>query len=428
MLAAVLVAGCFEEAVTPIDDESSGTAGTTSGPSGSITATGPEPTSTMGTTDDPTAGPTTQSTLDGTSTESTGDPLPIACGDGLAAPGELCFEDTTVVMANDATYSARIGDVSGPSSGDLVHLIPDQVVVRVGDGAGNFGPAVFDASVVSQRMELADLDDDGELDLLVGRTAGALDLLLGSGAGSFAMASTVTVGAEPRALAIGDVDGDGSLDAVVGTIDASVHVTLGDGMGGLMALPPFGSLGPVTSLALADLDGDGVLDLALAVDGGARQGVDLRRGLGNGTFGPQEPSIARLPGTRAVAAGDLDGDGSIDLAYVSAASDALGVLWGNERGNPTSETTIGTGSTPSTLVAADFDNDGRPELAVGHADDTTLRVFVIEPERTITEGLSLTLAAPITALAAGDVNDDGVPDLAATSTSAEIVTVVLSTP
>ncbi len=184
VLAAALVAACFEENV-PVEPGMDGTAADTgtagTAPTGMATEpvvdTEPPPTTTVT--------PPTSTSLDDTTpaeeSSSTGEPPPVECGDGMAVVGELCFGDTTLLMANDSTFSARIGDVSGTGAADLVHLISDQVVVRVGDGGGNFGPAVFDTSVVAQRFELVDVDEDGELDAVVAETGGALQLLLGTG-------------------------------------------------------------------------------------------------------------------------------------------------------------------------------------------------------------------------------------------------------
>lgn len=423
VLAALLAGACFEDPVhvEPGMDGTASGSGTGTGPT-THTATGPDtdaPPTTMepvSTSVDDTAAP---------DESSTGEPLPVQCGDGTAVVGELCYDDTTVLMANDVTFSARIGDVSSTPATDVVHLISDQVVVRAGNGSGNFGPAVFDASVVARRFELVDFDGDGELDVLAAETSGRLHLLLGTGAGSFASQDEESVGPDPQALAVGDLDGDGALDAVVGS-GTMIHVVLGDGAGGLGPGTSLVGTSPVTGLSLGDVDGDAVLDLALAIDGGDGQGVVLRRGVGDGTFAEQEATPGRLGGARAIVAGDLDGDGATDLAYVSQESQVVGVLLGGEDGlGP--ELVAPTGSGPQALHAADLDGDGRLELVVAHQGETTLRVFTVSAGG-VAEALQIPLASPATALHSGDVNGDAVPDLAATSSAAHIVTLVLSTP
>lgn len=432
VLVAALAAACFDDPI-PVEPTvgMDGTAADTgtAGPEPTATATGPvtdtEPPPTT------TAPTTTSTSADGTATSeesTTGEPIPIECGDGMPAPGELCFDDSTVLMANDSTFGARIGDVSGMPARDVVHLITDQVVVRVGNGDGNFGPAVFDASVVGQRFELADFDGDGELDMALAESSGALRLLRGSGAGSFSSADqVVTGGGAPQALAVGHLDADASLDAVLAS-GATVYTVLGDGSGGISAGPSYSTVGAVMGLSLADLDGDDRTDLVLTVDGGGWQGVALRRGVGDGAFEEQEATSGTMPGARGLATGDFDGDGTIDVAYASQAMDALGVLLGTGGGGFAAEIVVATGSGPQVLHAADLDGNGRTELVVGHQGETTLRIYTVASDDTVSEALQIPLAAAATAIDSGDVSGDGVPDLAATSTTAEIVTVVLSTP
>jgi hypothetical protein len=268
---------------------------------------------------------------------------------------------------------------------------------------------------------------DGELDMVVPETGGVLVLLLGSGAGSFLPSDQVPIGSDPQALAVGDLDVDGILDVVVGS-GSMAYTALGDGAGGLAPGPSLSSIGPLMGLALADFDDNGVADLALTVDGGGWQGVALRRGVGDGAFQEQETTPGTMPGARGIAVGDFDGDGIVDVAYVSQTMDAVGVLLGTGGGGFRAELVAATGSGPHVLHAADLDADGHPELVVGHQGETTLRIFTVSPDLGPTEGLQIPLAASVTAIHSGDVNDDGVPDLAATSTAAQIVTVVLSNP
>lgn len=428
VLAAVLATACFEENV-PVDT----TPGMDGTASDTGTATGPGATETGYVTDTEPPLPTTTemppTTVDDTATtadeSTTGEPIPVECGDGMPAPGELCYDETTVVMANDAPYSARIGDVSGSSAADLVHLIFDQVVVRVGDGSGNFGPAVYDAAVVAQRFELADIDGDGELDLVVAETVGQLLVLHGSGSGSFAQGDEVPSGSEPVGLAVGRLGDGADLDVVVGS-GAMLYTALGDG-GSVSAGPTSPTIGDVMGLALADFDGDDVTDVAFTVDGAGWQGVALQRGVGEGGFQEQESTSGLLPGARGLAAGDFDGDGTVDVAYASQPSDVIGVLLGTGGGSFRAELAAPTGSGPYVLHADDLDGDGRDEILVAHQGESSVRIFWMT-DRGPMEALQLPLAATVTAIDTGDVNGDGVPDIAATSTGAEIVTVMLSTP
>jgi hypothetical protein len=431
VLAAVLATACFDENV-PVNT-TPGTDGTVSDTG--TAGTGPGATETGFVTDTEPPLPTTtempSTSVDDTATtadeSTTGEPIPIECGDGMTAPGELCYDDTTLLMANDSTFSARIGDVSGSSAADLVHLIYDQAVVRVGDGGGNFGAAIFDASVVAERFELADIDGDGELDMVVAETDGQLSVLHGSGSGSFSQGDQVPTGNDPLALAVGQLEDDADLDVMVGS-GTSLYTALGNGSGDVSAGPMSTTIGNVMGIALADFDGDGTTDVALTVDGAGWQGVALQRGTGGGgTFQEQETTPGQLPGARGLAVGDFDGNGTVDVAYASQPSDVIGVLLGTGDGGFQDQLAAPTGSGPTVVHADDLDGDGRDEILVAHQGESTVRIFRVTARGPM-EALQIPLAAAATSLDTGDVNGDGVPDIAATSTGAEIVTVLLSTP
>jgi hypothetical protein len=106
--------------------------------------------------------------------------------------------------------------------------------------------------------------------------------------------------------AVGDLDGDGDLDFAWS--DGDVGWAEGDGRGAFQVhvLPYRADAPPV----VADLNGDGLLDLAFGSDAGA---IWLPN-LGGGVFGW---SLIDGLGPAEVAAGDLDGDGDVDVARVS---------------------------------------------------------------------------------------------------------------
>ena len=127
---------------------------------------------------------------------------------------------------------------------------------------------------------LADLDGDGDLDLVVGEAVGSLNFFRNTGtsqAPHFALETEDWQGIDVgrRAFpAFVDLDGDGDLDLVIGREEGGSVVLRNTGT---MREPRFDAdpalampLPPVSAPAFADLDGDGDLDL---ISGGLSGGL-----------------------------------------------------------------------------------------------------------------------------------------------------------
>jgi len=143
-----------------------------------------------------------------------------------------------------------------------------------GNGDGTFG----DASVIvytgrTERIETADLNGDGNLDLMVeGTTEGTtsqwipcLIVLLGNGDGTFTAPANYLgnyTGGGP--IHFGDKDQDGDVDVFIGnplSNDVSFFRNAGDGT--FQTQIRYGSAGWPIDLRFGDFTGDGVGDLAV---------------------------------------------------------------------------------------------------------------------------------------------------------------------
>src|SRR5206468_3075119 len=143
-------------------------------------------------------------------------------------------------------------------------------------------------------------------------------ILLGTGSGMFSQApgSPVAVGSAPRSVAAGDWNGDGRLDLATANLNSNnVTILLGNGPGGLSHArgSPVAVGSDPFSVAAGDLNGDGLLYPAILRS--ISNDVTILLGTGSGGFSqaPGSP-VAVGSAPRILAAGDVNGDGKLDLA------------------------------------------------------------------------------------------------------------------
>ena len=125
---------------------------------------------------------------------------------------------------------------------------------------------------------LADVDGDGDLDLVVGESAGNLNLFRNTGSASAPVFELVSENwldiamGRRAAPTFADVDEDRDLDLVVGAADGSVRWWRQDGPASAPAFVAAGELVPPTRSSstpvLGDLDGDRRLELLVGNGGG----------------------------------------------------------------------------------------------------------------------------------------------------------------
>jgi hypothetical protein len=274
-----------------------------------------------------------------------------------------------------------MGDVSGDGAPDLVAWYSGAALVN--DGAGWLERRDDVVSVGLYPLALGDLDGDGHLDV-VGMSAAAdgspVVFLRNLGDGSFAPPQTIASGA--GAIALGDVDGDGRLDVVVGTAADRTVVVLRQGPDGTFAGAAWEFAGAadaatVAAIRLADLDGDGRLDLLVLSQGAwssnlcAGDNLAVRLSTGDGEFGPL--ATYRLGQvSRPIAVGDLDGDGTADVARLED-DGTLSLFFSDGRGALGAPVAYSFADLPRSylfnlacnpVAIADVDADGRLDVVV----------------------------------------------------------------
>ena len=275
-------------------------------------------------------------------------------------------------------------------------------------------------------LNTGDFNGDGRPDVAtINGTASNVSVFLRQAGGGFAQeaGSPISVGASsgPSGAAVGDYNGDGRLDLAVSTFGAgTVAVLLRQPAGGFAIeggtpfSPGFGSLHAV---AAGDFNSDGRLDLAVTSAGG--QLVLLPRNPTNTGFsvGPSFPT-----GTTpvAIAVGDYNGDGLTDLAIANRGSDNVTVLR-RSGGTFVAEAARSVGDDPIGIVAADFDGNGRDDFAVTNAAISRVSAFLRSAANTgFTAEAPIAVSTTPVGIDAGDFDRDGRPDLAVATNSGTV--------
>ncbi|MGI4875566.1 MAG: FG-GAP-like repeat-containing protein [Janthinobacterium lividum] len=295
-----------------------------------------------------------------------------------------------------------------------------------GVGRGTFAaPATPEVSLGNNPRSVAvgDVNGDGNLDMVVASYStttypnSPVSIRLGDGAGGFSGSQTVNVDANPTVLVLGDLDGDGDLDLVTANENTSLSIRLNDGLGnfsGTLNLNTFNANITPMSVALGDLDGDGDLDIVAGTSNGT---ILLRFNAGNATFNTGAVNISRGSSPQSVALGDVDNDGALDLLTVNNASSGfLSVSLGDGNGNfGSSKPGVSVGSNPRSLVLGDVDGDGDLDAVTANNYNTngssTASVRLNDGAGNFGGGSDPSVGPNAYDVALGDVDADGDLDL-----------------
>ena len=210
----------------------------------------------------------------------------------------------------------------------------------------------------------ADLEMDGDMDLVLAPVEGEPRILRNRGDASFAATAGFTGVRRLRDFVWADVDAEGTADAILLDASGRLHLYLNQRFRDPQFEPhPLpATLGPVRAVGAADLNEDANLDLVVLTANGAVTRLSLH----NGSW--ESKVLARWPqlpdgevGTTRLFLPDLDNNGALDL--VASAPGAAQVWLSTERGmRPHQSTGV------QVTDVADLSDDGRLDLLGLSAD------------------------------------------------------------
>lgn len=283
--------------------------------------------------------------------------------------GNGSFRAPMLTSASPNVRSVTLIDVENDGDLDVVasNTKPtNSISLFVNDGTGALAaPVNFPTGISPDASSAADLDRDGFFDLaVVNRDSNTTSVFLNNRMGSFTASTMFTSGTGPRSVAASDIDRDGDKDLVVANRRSSsigIHLNTGNGSYGLRSTLAV-SYDPY-NVVLRDVDRDGIPDLLTA--GPSLNGATVWRGDGAGGFGaPRDWTSLAAIGPTAMIAVDLTGDDFPEIILPSGNGSHVAVLVNDRQGGFPTASSFATGRGNEDVAAGDLDGDGDLDLVV----------------------------------------------------------------
>ncbi|MFK7928501.1 MAG: FG-GAP-like repeat-containing protein [Myxococcota bacterium] len=367
-----------------------------------------------------------------------GDRLTQATGPdpaGLTVSPRLGPEDTFTLSAAVTDYvgraqAAAIGDVTGDGRPDVVVATTDGsdeltdhhifVYAQLPDGTLDepFGTPYGDSNYRTG-LALADLDEDGVLDVVVGLKRG-MAVLLADGEGGL-LPAAVEESIHSEVLEVMDVDLDGHVDVIGLDWGQTASIAYGDGVGGFADVESrtvAASTGQKDQ-ELGDLDADGFPDWSIASVNGWEDHLTVYPHNGSTGVGERADAytIADRVNLNGLGLGDLDSDGWTDVV-LSQSSNRPTSIWVTLQGaDGALQPAVAYDSfdSPQTTEVADVNGDGLDDVVVLHGGWVRLGLYFQQPDGTLGEEVLYPIPysshyAP-QSLSIGDISSDGCTDI-----------------
>lgn len=276
--------------------------------------------------------------------------------DGDARPATIIANGQAVHLTGGATLPFPGGPSSTPPLPDGILGVDlnydfktDLVIAGAGglrifrqDNAGTFTDVTSRTTLTSSSTNLpyigawaADIDSDGDLDVIAAAVNGPPIVLRNNGDGTFKELRPFTGVSAVRGLLWADLDGDGDPDAAMVDAQGRLHVFINERIGQFRERAVPQNLGNVVAINVVDDNRDGAFDLvALKADGTVDRLSNKAEGkdwdVAEVARWPNAPSGLTADATRLFVA-DLDNNGSLDL--IASAPSGTQVLLSDAQGN-----------------------------------------------------------------------------------------------
>jgi subtilisin family serine protease len=271
----------------------------------------------------------------------------------------------------------RVSDVNRDQIPDLISLGGEHsgLVVSLGNPDGTFQlpvetPVSWYVGFATD-LTVAKLDGDDVPDVVVTALVdNKAYLFRGVEDGRFQPMAELPTGTNPRRVVALKLNGDVLNDlAILNERSKSISLFVNQGSTNFSALTEvsLSSFGLALDLAAGDLNGDGVVDLVASAN---IDKVAVLLGVGDGSFQPMKTFIVDVFPDH-IAVGDLDGDGRLDIVTSSGSQSTISVLYNIGSGSFASEQRRVVPPAPLGMTVRDLNGDGRGSVIIGHRSAVT---------------------------------------------------------
>ena len=283
--------------------------------------------------------------------------------------------DGTIVQTSESTTFRRVffgvvADLQDDGDPDLIMTRQGLIYqVALNEGGADFRQSMNDVGVGARGVELVDMNGDGLLDAVtLSGDEQMLSVLPGLGDGYFGLPQRYFFDVVPSDMAVGDLDSDGSADVVVISFDAgTASLMFNDGTGVLAQIDELDVRERPLAVTIGDVTNNGISDLVFT-NQVSPQRVGVALGFGGRVYFPPIP-YDTLNTASDLGLDDVNGDGYLDIITVGSPlggtdGRAITILQNNAIGFGTFAAPVGFdgGNRPAQLRLGDLNADGQQDL------------------------------------------------------------------
>jgi uncharacterized repeat protein (TIGR01451 family) len=270
---------------------------------------------------------------------------------------------------------------------------------------------------------ITDINHDGWIDFIaVNEVSADLRVLLNTADGSGLLGPVLTppepIGIEASPSVVADFNNDGFMDVATGNATSNtISIALGDGTGHFLSVQNLDAPDRPHGIVALDVNGDAALDIVVASENGERLTLYVNNGSGvfaQGIDFAQDDSDAKY----GLSAGDMNGDGIIDLVAGTSFFDKILVFTGNGDGTFTETENIASGGYSWKLALGDVNNDGYLDVAQANGPSNNASILFGNGDGTLQPAQVYTINGTGVGSSLGDLDGDGHLDWVISSYSA----------